>query len=311
MIECMDGTQSTLKEYFTEGALLNKTITIDGNGVLQGTGANNVVVNNAFLETQSLITTGTVVIGNTIRKTGTATSWDSQAYSRNGYTNGAFCTFSADQLAMNTMAGLNRSSDITNPDYGGIDYAIYLNSGGDLRIYESSSDIGSFGTYAVGDILSVTYDGSRIRYIKNGSILRAVTVDITDALYFDSSFYVPNTSISKVNFGPMSPNNWSNIGGSGRPADNATVGATIGTNLGGTFTETEVGNRFASSSISSTYIKDLAASKITTGTLSATSSITVGNSGGNAALTLDGSKRQILVKDASGNPRVKIGDLSV
>jgi hypothetical protein len=96
-----------------------------------------------------------------------------------------------------------------------------------------------------------------------------------------------------------------------KPANNATVGATIGTNLGGTFTEAEVGNRFASGSISSTYIKDLSASKITSGTIAATSSITVGSSGGNAALTLDGSKRQIVVRDAGNNIRVKIGDLSV
>lgn len=288
LIECVDGTQSSLREYFTEGAVLN-----------------------TYIETQIFVTQNTSATGNTIRKTGgTNSSWDSQAYSKNGFTNGAFCVFSPDQTAMNTMVGLNRSTDVSNNDYVSIDYAFYCNNGGDLRIYESGSDIGSVGTYAVGDLLSVTYDGSRVRYIKNGTILRTVAIEITAALHFDSSFYVTNTSISKVNFGPMSANNWASVGGANRPADNATVGAVIGSNLTGTFTETEVGNRFDANSIPSTYIKSLAADKITTGTLSASSSITVGATG-SASIVLDGSKRQITVKDTAGAIRVKIGDLSV
>lgn len=288
LIECVDGTQSSLREYFTEGAVLN-----------------------TYIETQIFVTQNTSATGNTIRKTGgTNSSWDSQAYSKNGFTNGAFCTFSPDQILMNTMVGLNRSTDVSTNDYWTIDYAFYCNNGGDLRIYESGTDVGSVGTYAIGDLLSVTYDGSRISYIKNGSVLRTVAVSITQALHFDSSFYVSNTSISKVNFGPMSPNNWTNIGGSGKPEDNATVGANIETNLSGTFNAARVGTFFADASIGNAKIGSIEAGKITTGTLAAGSTITVGSTG-DAAITLSGQNRQILVKDAAGAIRVKIGDLSV
>lgn len=232
-VEVVDGSESSINEVLQSTAILNQNITIssgqiqgigigsgttvdnnaitvDANGVLQGTGTSNIVVNNTFLETQSFVTTGTTVIGNTIKKTATTGDWDSQAYSKDGYTNGAFASFSPDQTGVYQMAGLNTDPS-ANASYDTIDYAFYMNGTSDLRVYESSADRGSVGTYAVGDILSVTYDGSRVQYIKNGTVLRTVTVTISNPLYFDSSFVNPGASISKVRFGPMSSNNWDQI----------------------------------------------------------------------------------------------------
>jgi hypothetical protein len=102
------------------------------------------------------------------------------------------------------------------------------------------------------------------------------------------------------------------IGGLGYSGDlDATKGAVIGGNLSGQFTPDNSATFFASAAIKNAQIESLSAAKITSGTIAATSLITVGTSGTNAALTLDGQKRQILVKDASGAVRVKIGDLSV
>ena len=85
----------------------------------------------------------------------------------------------------------------------------------------------------------------------------------------------------------------------------ASYGATIGSNLSGTFTESNISSNFASNSIPSTYIKDLAANKISAGTVS------VGVSVGDNKVKLDGANRQITIRDTNNVVRVKIGDLSV
>lgn len=62
---------------------------------------------------------------------------------------------------------------------------------------------------------------------------------------------------------------WGNILGSGKPADNATVGATIGTNLNGQINSGNISTYIAAAAISSAYIGNLSAAKITSGELSA------------------------------------------
>jgi hypothetical protein len=267
MINLVDGTEPSLREFFEPGAVLNTTITInngaiqnigtgsgtvvantsitvDANGTLQGinsasngttvannkisivdgaiqginSASNGISVANNLVETLTLELGGTGTVtqyGNTVKKTSTSDGWDSHAYSRDGYRQ-AFCSFKADQTNSVFMAGLN-TDPATNVNYDSIDYAIYLNFG-TVRIFESGSQIGdTFGSYVVGDIFSVTYDGSKIEYYKNGSVIRSVTVALTQPLYFDSSFYYPNTSISQIKFGPMSSNAWSSI--TGQPAE--------------------------------------------------------------------------------------------
>ena len=189
----------------------NTAITVDSNGILQGTGTADVVVNNSFLDTLTFGTTNTTVIGNTVKKTGgTNNTWDSQAYSKESYTLGAFMSFSPNQNSSWLMAGLN-TDPTADASYTSIDYAWYCVGDGSLRIYESGTDRGNQGTYAAGDILSVTYDGSNIRYYQNGTLKRTVAAAISSALYLDSSIYSTNASISKIKFGPMSSNNWSQI----------------------------------------------------------------------------------------------------
>ena len=76
--------------------------------------------------------------------------------------------------------------------------------------------------------------------------------------------YQPSTSVAFAgnvtgtvnNIAATNVNVWTAITGAGKPADNATNGATIGTNLTGTFTEAEFINRFNTNIISGTYLKD-------------------------------------------------------
>ena len=220
----------------------NSRITVDADGILQGTGTANIAVNNSFLETQSFVSDGVKILGNTIVKTRQGAAWDAQAYSKDGYTNGAFASFSPTGINQYVMVGLN-SDPATNSSYTSIDYAFYIEAGTNLLIYENGSLIADVSPFAIGDILTVSYDGSTIRYVKNGTIVRSVQVTITSPLHFDSSFYLTGSSISKIKFGPLSSNNWNQITNQPAGIYNSNISITGGTLNGiGTGNGTAVAN---------------------------------------------------------------------
>ena len=213
----------------------NKTY-VDASGTIQGvSNGAGIAVSNALVETLSFTATGTMVInGNTLTKvTAAAAAWDAQVYSKDSYIGGAYIQFVPSQTNADIMVGLNTNSTpspLSDAGFSQIDYAWYLVGNGVLKIYESNAEVAISGgaTYTTSDILSITYDGSNIRYFKNGgNAIRTVPIAITTSLYFDSSFNQNGASIGKVDFGPLTSNAWASIGGTGKPADNATVGATI------------------------------------------------------------------------------------
>jgi hypothetical protein len=168
------------------------------------------------------------LIGNVVTKTSATGNWDAQAYSIDSYTGGAYAAAVVSSVSGSIMFGLNTSGDLLDASYGGIDFAIYLNAG-TLGVYESGGNLGTFGSYAAGDIFAAVYDGSSVRYLKNGVVfytsISAESKTPGLKLYFDSTFYDFNAQLKNIRFGPMSSNNWANVGGTGKPADNATVGA--------------------------------------------------------------------------------------
>ena len=99
------------------------------------------------------------------------------------------------------MIGLN-SDPTTDDSFSSIDYAIYFN-GGSLRIYESGSSIGTFGSVTTSDVVYVTYDGANIRYYRNSTLLRTVARSPGAALYLDASINTLNKEVYAY-FGPSS-----------------------------------------------------------------------------------------------------------
>lgn len=165
---------------------------------------------------------GTTISGNSVAKTGgTDGVWDAGFYSKDGYTGGAFVSFSPAQTDKYLMVGLNRDPALDN-SYSSIDYAWYVQSGATLAIYESDARRDYSFPYAAGDVLSVTYDGVNIRYLQNGIERRTVLALGLPAMYVDSSFYGTGGKVTNVRFGPLSSNVWSDTGGAGKPADYAT-----------------------------------------------------------------------------------------
>jgi hypothetical protein len=129
------------------------------------------------------------VAGNRVTKIGTNSAWDASVYSSESWTGAAQLSFMPITPASNFMVGLN-SDPLTDNSYGSLDYAFYCTAG-DLRIYESGSQVGIFGTYSTTDVLSIQYDGKAVRYYQNGTLLHTTTTGVTAGatMFLDSSLY--------------------------------------------------------------------------------------------------------------------------
>lgn len=162
---------------------------------------NAINIGQALPGTLTLIGNGVTVVGNDAFKSGGVSAWDASCYSKESYLNGAFASFRPTSTSTQVMVGLN-TDPTTDSDYTSIDYALYCYAVGNLGAYESGVNAGFLGTFAVGDDLSVTYDGSIVRYLKNGVVLREVMAGSGKRFYLDSSFVDPGTAIQAVRFGP-------------------------------------------------------------------------------------------------------------
>lgn len=163
--------------------------------------------------------------GNTLSKAlGTADSWDSDAYSLDSYAGGAYAIATAATTDKNVIFGLNADA-AADRHYLSLDYTWQLTLAGEC--YAGSAALGwtYCGTYTVGTSFAVVFDGSTIRWIKAGSVMRSMASTDANNLYWDCSFATPGGKLDGCRFGPMSSNSWAAIGGSGKPADGATRNA--------------------------------------------------------------------------------------
>lgn len=151
----------------------------------------------------SLIATGSCVItGNSVVKTGAA-GWDSSVYSVESYRDGAWVSFMPSQVDKAIIVGLNQDPT-TDSSYTSLDYAIQCGAAGTLFAWESGSSVSLGAGYAAGDVLSVQYDGDKVRYFQNGTVLRTSSAGPGLRFYLDSSFNHSGGQITGVRFGPLS-----------------------------------------------------------------------------------------------------------
>ena len=176
----------------------------------------------------ALVGRGTTIAGNAATKTTLAEGYNADVYSRDGYVGGVFASARAGQVNLRVLFGLN-SNPIDSSDFPNLDYAIYFQDIGTIRIYESGTLVPVVESpYTTDNVFTVVYDGSAVRYTKNAVVLRSVSVasPITDPLFFHATFNTVGARLADIRVGPMSSNNWAAVGGTGKPEDYATVGAT-------------------------------------------------------------------------------------
>jgi hypothetical protein len=138
----------------------------------------------------------------TYTKSSGTTDWNAQVYSSEGYIKNVYCSAQASQTTGYIMFGLN-SDPTTDAVYSSLDYAWYVQQGGVLAIWENNAQIATYGSYTTSTVLSITYDGTNVRYWKDGVLQRTVARSVGNPLYLDSSFHTLSSSLNSVQFGPI------------------------------------------------------------------------------------------------------------
>ena len=169
-------------------------------------------VPNATSDVVLVASSGVTLGGNNATKTGGAAGWGTdQVYSKDGYTGGAFASVVAiAPSGQDAMFGLN-TDPTTDANWTSLDYALQITSG-TIWSYENGVYTGLTWPCAAGDVLTITYDGSNVRYLQNGTVLRTVAVAAGIKFFFDSAFNAVGSQLNNIRFGPMSSNDASSVG---------------------------------------------------------------------------------------------------
>jgi hypothetical protein len=138
---------------------------------------------------------GVDAVTNNLTKTAGA-GWNAGAASVESLASDGYVEFSTAEASTYKMAGLSHGD--TNADYADIDFAFYLTATGGVAIYEAGALIGSFGTYAAGDVFRVQTTSGQIRYFKNGALLYTSNSVPTAPLLVDTSLFTTGATITDV-----------------------------------------------------------------------------------------------------------------
>jgi len=121
----------------------------------------------------------------TLAKLGTISSnWNASSITTRGYTYSANVTAQVVQTNGLMSIGFTETTTVpaTNP-YLIQTHAWRTNYDGTLVVYESGTLVASYGTYAVGDTLGITYENGTVSYYKSGTIQRSVVRTAGNPLY--------------------------------------------------------------------------------------------------------------------------------
>ncbi len=114
-----------------------------------------------------------IVAAGTLTKTGSA-GWSGGATSSASLASGdGFVEFTASET--NTTRACGLADSISSYDSVQIDFAIQLQSNADIRVYESGTLRGTFGTYVSGDRFRVEVQYGQVVYRKNGVVFYTST----------------------------------------------------------------------------------------------------------------------------------------
>ncbi len=138
---------------------------------------------------------GLTVVNDVISKESGGSVWNTGLATNGSFLGDGYVEFEFMETNKYVMVGLSPSN--TNASFNTIKYAIY-NRLGVLKIYESGTDKGSFGTLQVGDVFRVERIGSTVYYKKNGETFYTSSVSSTGLLLGDVSIFANNGRIKDL-----------------------------------------------------------------------------------------------------------------
>lgn len=212
--------------YRKNGVLLyESTLTpqypLAGNGSLFSPGATlaNVKLFGLLqtMETATFINaTGITVAGNGLTRTAATGSPATAVSSRSVAWGDGYVETTVLETSTTRAFGL---ANIDNaPGLFGINYALQMNAGGALQVYESGSLAGTFGSYSTGDVLRVAIIHGHVQYSRNGVVF--YDNSLSNVIYYplvaSASMTTQNSTLQNVVLagnvtGPITWNALSNV----------------------------------------------------------------------------------------------------
>ena len=143
---------------------------------------------------------GVAISGASLRKSGGTAGWNAGAISTSVLASGdGFVEFTAIETDTTRMCGLAYGD--SGLDDADIDFAIQLTSSGDVKVVESGTVRGTFGTYATGDRFRVEIQVGEVKYRKNGVVFYSSPSLPSYPLTVDASLYTDGATLSEVALG--------------------------------------------------------------------------------------------------------------
>ncbi len=166
---------------------------------LYDTGAtlSDLVVSELIWTTANGVTTS----AGSLTKTGSS-GWNAGAASTASFASGdGFVEFTASETSTTRACGL--ADQDASYDPAEIDFAIQLQSNADVRVYESGTLRGTFGSYAPGDRFRVEVRLGQVVYRKNGIVFYTSAVTPPYPLSVDTTFDTPGSTLREVRLGNL------------------------------------------------------------------------------------------------------------
>jgi hypothetical protein len=150
---------------------------------------------------------GVTISAGSLTKTGPA-GWNAGAASTASIEGDGFVEFTANET--NTTRACGLADQDTSYDPAEIDFAIRLESSGEVSVSESGAVRGTFGTYAPGDRFRVEVQLGQVVYRKNGVVFYTSGVLPAYPLLVDAALDTPGATLAEVRLGNLV---WKNEGG--------------------------------------------------------------------------------------------------
>ena len=141
--------------------------------------------------------------GSTVSKPSAAIqAWDANAYSVEGYRQGAFITFQTLQTTASCSAGFSENPGAAT-SFSNIEYGYLCGSASDLYVVEGGINRSSIGSYTSTTQLGIYYDGYTVIYYKDTTPVYSTLRNYGAALYLDVAIRDPGATVRNVHFAPL------------------------------------------------------------------------------------------------------------
>lgn len=139
------------------------------------------------------------ISGNTVTFSKSSDGWGNSGILAKQPVNKGFVSATVAQNNRYIMIGFAPVNNSYNYTQG---YFIYPSNDATFNIYELGAHIGNFGSYTANDVFRVIYDGSKISYYKNTSLVREISVG--GKMYMNITNYnAASATIKDVSYGAL------------------------------------------------------------------------------------------------------------